>query len=77
MGITENNLVEVPIVDGDLLTHILSPSNMNHSKLIEVIGRTVKDGRVVSLIHKYQNAGVLVAGKYEETLKLLISGWVE
>ena len=172
MGIIENNLVEVPIVKGDLLTHIVSPSNMNlaykrvvsnagsggidgmevkellpylrshkdelvkslvdgkyrpnpvrrveipkengkkrplgiptvvdrrgahqalrcaqsiindgnrfcidldleqffdnvnHSKLIEVIGRTVKDGRVVSLIHKYLNAGVLVAGKYEET----------
>ncbi len=43
--------------------------NVNHSKLIEVIGRTVKDGRVVSLIHKYLNAGVLVAGKYEETEK--------
>ncbi|MBQ1858909.1 MAG: group II intron reverse transcriptase/maturase [Paludibacteraceae bacterium] len=43
--------------------------NVNHSKLIEVIGRTVKDGRVVSLIHKYLNAGVLVAGKYAETKK--------
>lgn len=43
--------------------------NVNHSKLIEVISRTVKDGRVVSLIHKYLNAGVLVAGKYEETEK--------
>ena len=42
---------------------------MNHSKLIEVISRTVKDGRVVSLIHKYLNAGVLAAGKYEETKK--------
>ena len=43
--------------------------NVNHSKLIEVISRTIKDGRVVSLIHKYLNAGVLVAGKYEETKK--------
>ena len=43
--------------------------NVNHSKLIEVISRTVKDGRVVSLIHKYLNAGVLVADKYEETWK--------
>ena len=43
--------------------------NVNHSKLIEVISRTVKDGRVVSLIHKYLNAGVLVAGRYEETKK--------
>ena len=43
--------------------------NVNHSKLIEVVSRTVKDGKVVSLIHKYLNAGVLVAGKYEETRK--------
>ena len=43
--------------------------NVNHSKLIEVIGRTVKDGRLVSLIHKYLNAGVLVAGRYAETKK--------
>lgn len=43
--------------------------NVNHSKLIEVISRTIKDGRVISLIHKYLNAGVMVAGKYEETEK--------
>lgn len=35
---------------------------VNHSKLIEVLSRTIKDGRVVSLIHKYLNAGVLVNG---------------
>lgn len=40
---------------------------VNHSKLIEVLSRTVKDGRVVSLIHKYLNAGVVVSHKYEET----------
>lgn len=40
---------------------------VNHSKLIEVVSRTVKDGRVVSLIHKYLNAGVMVSHKYEET----------
>lgn len=40
---------------------------VNHSKLIEVVSRTVKDGRVVSLIHKYLNAGVVVSHKYEET----------
>lgn len=38
---------------------------MNHSKLIEVLSRTVKDGRVVSLIHRYLNAGVQVGGKVE------------
>jgi RNA-directed DNA polymerase len=40
---------------------------VNHSKLIEVLSRKVKDGRVVSLIHKYLNAGVMKGGKYEET----------
>ena len=29
---------------------------VNHNKLIEVLSRTIKDGRVVSLIHKYLNA---------------------
>lgn len=40
---------------------------VNHSKLIEVLSRTVKDGRVVSLVHKYLNAGVVVSHKYEGT----------
>ena len=40
---------------------------VNQSKLIEVLSRTVKDGRVVSLIHKYLNAGVVVHNKFEET----------
>lgn len=38
---------------------------VNHSKLIEVLSRTVKDGRVVSLIHRYLNAGVQVGGQFE------------
>lgn len=38
---------------------------VNHSKLIEVLSRTIKDGRVVSLIHKYLNAGVQIGGNYE------------
>lgn len=38
---------------------------VNHSKLIEVLSRTVKDGRVVSLIHKYLNAGVKVGSSFE------------
>ena len=40
---------------------------VNHSKLTEVLSRKIKDGRVVSLIHKYLNAGVMKEGKYEET----------
>ena len=40
---------------------------VNQSKLIEVLSRTVKDGRVISLIHKYLHAGVVVRNKFEET----------
>jgi len=40
---------------------------VNQSKLIEVLSRTVKDGRVVSLIQKYLNAGVVIRNKFEET----------
>ncbi|MDY4971675.1 MAG: group II intron reverse transcriptase/maturase [Lachnospiraceae bacterium] len=37
------------------------------TKLIEVLSRTIKDGRVISLIHKYLNAGVVANGKFERT----------
>ena len=40
---------------------------VNHSKLIEVLSRTIMDGRVVSLIHKYLPAGVMQKDHYEET----------
>src|SRR5574344_537665 len=40
---------------------------VNHSKLIEVLSRTIKDGRVISLIHKYLNAGVMVGDRYEDS----------
>ena len=37
------------------------------SKLIEVLSRTIKDGRVISLIHKYLNAGAISNGMFEKT----------
>ena len=37
------------------------------SKMIEVLSRTIKDGRVISLIHKYLNAGVIAKGMFERT----------
>jgi group II intron reverse transcriptase/maturase len=40
---------------------------VNQNKLIEVLSRTVKDGRVISLIHKYLNAGVVVRHKFGTT----------
>lgn len=42
---------------------------VNHSKLIEILSRTIDDGRVISLIHKYLNAGVVVKHKFETTEK--------
>ena len=40
---------------------------VSHSKLIEVLSRTIKDGRVVSLIHKYLRSGVMVNGLFVES----------
>ena len=37
------------------------------SKLIEVLSHTIKDGRAISLIHKYLNAGVISNGMFEKT----------
>ena len=38
---------------------------VNHSKLIEILSRTIKDGRVVSLIHKYLRCGIMNNGLFE------------
>jgi group II intron reverse transcriptase/maturase len=51
-------------VDMDLEKYF---DTVNHSKLIEVISKTIKDGRVISLIHKYLNAGVIEKGKFIDT----------
>lgn len=40
---------------------------VNHSKLIEVLSRTIKDCRVISLIHKYLKSGVLVKGMFQSS----------
>ena len=32
---------------------------VNHSRLIDILSRTITDGRVVSLIHKYLSSGVI------------------
>lgn len=40
---------------------------VNQSKLLEILSRTIKDGRVVSLTHKYLRAGVMLQGHYEDT----------
>ena len=40
---------------------------VNQSHLIELLSHTVKDGRVISLIHKYLYAGVPIDGMYHPT----------
>lgn len=52
------------VVDMDLEKYF---DTVNHSKLIEVMSRTIKDGRVISLIHKYLKAGVMVKHTFKET----------
>ena len=42
---------------------------VNRSKLIEILSRTIRDGRVISLIHKFLNSGVMVGGRFEESVK--------
>jgi group II intron reverse transcriptase/maturase len=51
-------------VDMDLEKYF---DTVNRSKLIEVLSRTIKDGRVISLIHKFLNAGVKIGSRYEPT----------
>jgi group II intron reverse transcriptase/maturase len=54
----------VHVVDMDLEKFF---DTVCQSKLIEVLSRTIKDGRVISLIHKYLNAGVISRGIFEKT----------
>ena len=54
----------VYVVDMDLEKFF---DTVSQSKLIEVLSRTIKDGRVISLIHKYLNVGVIAKGIFEHT----------
>lgn len=58
-------------VDMDLEKYF---DTINHSKLIEIISRTIKDGRLISLIHKYLTAGVVIGCSYEETIEGVMQG---
>lgn len=54
----------VYVVDMDLEKFF---DTVNQSKLVEVVSRTIKDGRVISLIHRYLRAGVIVENSYKDT----------
>lgn len=40
---------------------------VHHSRLLEIFSRTIKDGCVISLIHKYLRSGVMVDSKYKSS----------
>ena len=40
---------------------------VNQSKVVEILSRTIKDGRVISLIHKFMRAGAVWCSRYEDT----------
>lgn len=52
------------VVDMDLEKYF---DTVNQSKLVEVLSRSIKDGRVISLVHKYLRAGVVIRKRFEET----------
>jgi len=52
------------VVDMDLEKFF---DTVSQSKLTEVLSRTIKDGSVVSLVHKYQKAGVVENGMFART----------
>ncbi len=52
------------VVDMDLEKYF---DTVNQSRLIQILSETIKDGRVISLIHKFLNAGVMVKGAFEES----------
>ncbi len=52
------------VVDMDFKKYF---DTVNQSKLIQILSETIKDGRVVSLIHRFLRAGVMVGGLFEES----------
>ena len=53
------------IVDIDLERFI---DTVNHDKLTNIIFRTIKDGNLISLIRAFLDSGVMINGRYEDTL---------
>lgn len=54
------------VVDMDLEKYF---DTVNQSKLIQILSETIKDGRIISLIHKFLKSGVMVDGLFEESLE--------
>ena len=41
---------------------------VNHDKLMTIIGRTIKDGDVISIVRKYLVSGIMIDDEYEESI---------
>lgn len=54
----------VNVVDMDLEKFF---DTVNQSKMVELLSKEIKDGRVISLIHKYMRAGAVTGEWYTET----------
>jgi len=52
------------IVDIDLEKFF---DTVNHDKLMTIIGRTIKDGDVISIIRKFLASGIMIDAEYEES----------
>lgn len=53
------------IVDLDLAKFF---DTVNHDKLMTIIGRTIKDGDVISLIRKFLTSGIMIDDEYEDSV---------
>lgn len=62
----QRNITEgyVYVVDMDLEKYF---DTVNQSKLIQILSDTIKDGRVISLIHRFLRAGIMVDGLFEKS----------
>jgi group II intron reverse transcriptase/maturase len=53
------------IVDIDLEKFF---DTVNHDKLMTIIGRTIKDGDVISIVRKFLVSGIMIDDEYEESV---------
>ena len=53
------------IVDIDLEKFF---DTVNHDKLMTIIGRTIKDGDVISIVTKYLVSGIMIDDEYEDSI---------
>ena len=42
---------------------------VNHSFLLRILSRTINDGRVISLVHKYLTSGAMIGKHYEPSIE--------